>query len=460
MNTGNFKNRLLITAFCSSTAFVGSVVLAGEQETDVPPLSTPPGITLIRVEREPVYDVSSPLPPRHLWTRLGDADGNTLFVSDQDTVPGTSHCVDECAQTFPPVLALPGSKEAGSWTLVERKQGKQWAYNGKPLYRFARETRLNEVVNNILDEQFKDNLQEQLESRGKTGKKDHVLMPPEGWSIARFDPRAATPPGIDIHDIPAISGLGFVDRNGKTVYAREGDSDDFDSLCAGCDNHWQPLAAPGLSSEVGRFKPVTRSNGDRQWSYNGALLYTYSGDYEPGEVNGTDLSEQATAGGVRLYVPMLARHYMPPGILVRKDMVRGRIFSTSNGMPLYSRYPFERKFGKRGQLAYSYRKGKEIGTKGCNAECLETWHPLLAPDNAQPRGFWEVVVREDGSRQWAYRGFVQYININDKPYKKAIGNFRFDYVMGDSGPYKPEDAVVSGLQRFFPTAFFWHLSAP
>lgn len=422
--------------------------------------STPPGITLVKVEREPVYDVSSPMPPRHLWTRLGDADGNTLFISDQDTVPGISHCTGACVELFPPVLALPGLTEEGEWTLVNRKEGRQWAYRGKPLYRFTRETRLNEVVDNILDEQFKDNLQEQLESRGKRPDKTNVLMPPPGWRVARFDVRVATPSDIEIRDIPAISGLGLVNKAGMTLYTVDGAIDDSELLCPGCDNHWVPLAAAGLSTAVGPFKPVTRENGDRQWSYRDAPLFTWSGDHESGEVNGTGLVLERQVGGKRWRVPVLARHYMPENVLVRKDMVRGKIFSTSEGMPLYSRYPFERKFGKRGQLAYSYRKGKEIGVRGCDVDCLKTWRPFIAPIDAQPRGFWEIVVRKDGTRQWAYQGFVQYININDKPYEKAVGNFKFDYIVGDTGPYKPEDAVVSGLLKFFPTAFFWHLSAP
>ena len=75
---------------------VPSVVLG--QDGPVPP-PTPPGVTLGDVGRElptSSYQV--------LWTRLGDAEGRTVFRSSADS-PGVSRCDATWAVEFPPLLA-------------------------------------------------------------------------------------------------------------------------------------------------------------------------------------------------------------------------------------------------------------------------------------------------------------------------------------------------------------------
>lgn len=44
------------------------------------------------------------------------------------------------------------------------------------------------------------------------------------------------------------------------------------------------------------------------------------------------------------------------------------------------------------------------GKSMCNANCASSWPPLLAPANAQAIGHWSVIARDDGMRQWAYKG--------------------------------------------------------
>lgn len=65
-------------------------------------------------------------------------DGRTLYVFDND-VPGSgkSVCVGPCEGVFPPYAAAPGETAKAPWSFVERAGGaRQWAYRGKPLYRF------------------------------------------------------------------------------------------------------------------------------------------------------------------------------------------------------------------------------------------------------------------------------------------------------------------------------------
>lgn len=44
------------------------------------------------------------------------------------------------------------------------------------------------------------------------------------------------------------------------------------------------------------------------------------------------------------------------------------------------------------------------GKSVCNGPCATNWPPLLAGEKDQARGDWSIVGRDDGRRQWAYKG--------------------------------------------------------
>jgi predicted lipoprotein with Yx(FWY)xxD motif len=71
---------------------------------------------------------------------LTDAAGKPLYTFVMDTMKGMSHCTGPCATAWPPLIAAPGAKPFGDWTLVTREDGsKQWALKDKPLYTFAKD---------------------------------------------------------------------------------------------------------------------------------------------------------------------------------------------------------------------------------------------------------------------------------------------------------------------------------
>ncbi len=72
---------------------------------------------------------------------LADAKGMTLYTFDKD-MKGMSMCSGKCAMNWPPLAADAGAKPMGDWTIVKRDEdSKQWAFNGKPLYTFAKDTK-------------------------------------------------------------------------------------------------------------------------------------------------------------------------------------------------------------------------------------------------------------------------------------------------------------------------------
>jgi predicted lipoprotein with Yx(FWY)xxD motif len=77
---------------------------------------------------------------------LTDAKGMTLYTFDRDT-DGKSMCNGPCATNWPPLMADATAKAAGSYSVVTRDDGaKQWAYNGKPLYTWAKDTKPGDVT--------------------------------------------------------------------------------------------------------------------------------------------------------------------------------------------------------------------------------------------------------------------------------------------------------------------------
>lgn len=77
---------------------------------------------------------------------LTDAKGMTLYTFDKDTA-GVTNCYDQCATNWPPLMADASAAAEGEFTLVDRTDGsKMWAYDGKPLYLWVKDTKPGDVT--------------------------------------------------------------------------------------------------------------------------------------------------------------------------------------------------------------------------------------------------------------------------------------------------------------------------
>ena len=79
--------------------------------------------------------------------------GNTLYVWDQEkSGTGLSSCDGSCAQLWPPFKADANAKPEGDWTIVKRNDGSaQWAYKGRPLYTWSKDTTPGDTNGNGYD---------------------------------------------------------------------------------------------------------------------------------------------------------------------------------------------------------------------------------------------------------------------------------------------------------------------
>jgi predicted lipoprotein with Yx(FWY)xxD motif len=81
--------------------------------------------------------------------------GMTLYTFDKDAAgTGKSVCNGQCAALWAPLMASSYAFATGDYSIVTRDDGnKQWAYKGKPLYTWIKDTKpgdkTGDGVNNV-----------------------------------------------------------------------------------------------------------------------------------------------------------------------------------------------------------------------------------------------------------------------------------------------------------------------
>jgi len=68
----------------------------------------------------------------------------------------------------------------------------------------------------------------------------------------------------------------------------------------------------------------------------------------------------------------------------------------------------------KGMKLYVYDAETGHGKSTCNGTCAQNWPPLTASADAKPVGPYTIVTRDDGTKQWAYKGKPLYFWKNDK----------------------------------------------
>jgi predicted lipoprotein with Yx(FWY)xxD motif len=66
-----------------------------------------------------------------------------------------------------------------------------------------------------------------------------------------------------------------------------------------------------------------------------------------------------------------------------------------------------------GMTLYTFDKDTD-GKSACNGTCATNWPPLMVQGDAKPSGDWSAVTRDDGSKQWAYKGKPLYTWAKDQ----------------------------------------------
>jgi len=69
--------------------------------------------------------------------------------------------------------------------------------------------------------------------------------------------------------------------------------------------------------------------------------------------------------------------------------------------------------GDKGMTLYTFDKDAG-GKSACNGSCATNWPPLMASDTDAASGDYSVITRDDGKKQWAFKGKPLYYWIKDQ----------------------------------------------
>jgi predicted lipoprotein with Yx(FWY)xxD motif len=115
-------------------------------------------------------------------------------------------------------------------------------------------------------------------------------------------------------------------------------------------------------------------------------------------------------------LPLEAVRATPPGITLQKvkigtvTMVPGSSSDQQEQVAVYA--------DAAGKTLYTFDKDTEAGKSACTGDCLVAWPVAVAPADFKPAGNWSVITRDDGTKQWAFKG-------------KPLYNFSRDKAIGD-----------------------------
>lgn len=443
--------RVFILAVCLTVFFAGYADRsfgAPSSSALEPKQVTPPGVLLRDVVNSGeqgssfVADTAALLACQSCgaaaWRYFATVSGKALYVFGADTAKRNA-CDAACRQGFSPLFGRKSDTAIGDWTLIERgTEQPQWAYQGQAVYTYDGEDpdparsgqkRSAEEMSNPASEAF---------------------SPRKGWRRAAFFPEKTTavPSGIALKNVLAANGYVFLNRStGTLLYVAKSPLKDTAM--------WQPMYAPGLARPVGDFSIVKREDGLGQWAYRDAALYSYKGDYVFDDLNGILAGEPVEPA-------MAFRHFMPREARIAVLPHRGPLLSTSGGMTLYAQRAGRARLDsdKRGKYTVPVTSAEELGTQGCQGECLKTWIPFLARAEDQPSGLWTIYDRPDGSRQWAYRGSALYTYSGDRNPGDIAGNNKLVLVMGRADDANADLYKVAAGAGGPPGAgFTWHTVA-
>ena len=167
----------------------------------------------------------------------------------------------------------------------------------------------------------------------------------------------------------------------------------------------------------------------------------------------------------RWQVAVLTQNFRPPQVTTTSLNGYGDALSV-NGMTLYMGAAFEKYWGGRNardSFNVLYLKGKQLGGGACVGDkCLKTWHPLRASADAESNGFWEVITRRDGMRQWAYKGFALYTFSGDETPGQHRGQATYSFVELDGSPENLERTTWLGVigKAAGGAGVYWNIAKP
>lgn len=313
-------------------------------------------------------------------------DEFTLYTLSSDE-PGTgiSACLDDCLDTWIPLLAGPADINERPLTIVEREDGhRQWALRGKPLYFFTNDSSPGDLaghaVNNV-------------------------------WFAATGAPLAHGDLSVNDNVVGALVGGGevlindgagatWINKEGFALYTFIGDTFGEPSACdSGCLVDWPALVADEGDQAAEPYSLIEHPDSDvgLQWAYRGLPLYFRADDANSGEATDNP------SWPIVKPVPFQGAAGAPLGAV--GDALQATIVDDTE---VFTRTP------SHGLTLYTYANDGVGSPSTCVSEaCLNAWPALMADSGASEFGPFSLIERAAGGRQWALDGRPLYFRAAD-----------------------------------------------
>ncbi len=215
---------------------------------------------------------------------LADPAGITLYVFDAAVTD------PKLSRHWLPLEAPAVGNPVGDFTILARDDGiTQWAWRGKPLYRFDEDQNAGDFNGAGVDARCRVALLARHfipagAALRRTTALGYYVTTTDGATLYAHDraPQTEVPKIIGAHRGAPPTGRAL----GTT------------SCDAACSRTWTPFLAPARATPSGYWDIATRSDRTRQWVYKGFALYTYAADRK-GQALGHGLHELVQIGDAR-----------------------------------------------------------------------------------------------------------------------------------------------------------------
>ena len=372
-----------------SSDAAGNAPALVEMTDDGPVFVTPAGMTLYTFAPDDSTPGKSQCTSVPIRTMKDPTAGLGNFP-----LPG-SQFIRSCIDRWPAFMADANASPGGDWSLIDRPEGKQWAYRGHPLYMSVKDHRAGER-NGLFNSQFAQ----------------------RGWKLAA--PPLNLPPGLKLSRNG--ESLVLAATNGRPVYTPVGGKRLFEARAGGVDL-FQPVSAPFVAKLGGDWSIIEAGAGRLQYAYKGKPLYVAPDSLSDSEI------DQAGGWDRVVYRKLAGR----PAEIETRFSLMGEVYADKSGHTLYVYTCTSTGCDDPGGPAALW-----AALCGEAQECARRWRPYRASSGAKPVGEWSVVDVADPNftdpagptyprdaprvKAWAYRGRPVYTYYEDKEPGDVWGN--------------------------------------
>ncbi len=244
--------------------------------------------------------------------------------------------------------------------------------------------------------------------KGSSGADIGILAVPEGITLEPLGVSQGYQSSKLIATRPPRDEIAFADPRGMTLYTYVPDPLGQFTCVAECAQVWRPALAPAKPKPIGDWSVIPRDQGAKQWAYKGKALYTYVKDIDPGSVYG---NSPARFGGKRKngageVVGGIRRAAAVPDVPLPPEW-KVALFYPVSGIKLPAGFGVKEVQDATSLVLVNHRNmtlytfaGEPKRDKRQNSP----WLPAEAPQLSDPIGDFNFVVRDDGIKQWTYKG--------------------------------------------------------